>query len=325
MRTNLGLVEASGQPATVRIRVFTNEGQQVGDFTESLGPSEFKQFDQYLATKGITLNDGRIQVDVVSDTGRITAYASVLDNATADPLLVEATRVLDTKSRRFVVPGLARTTGNGANWQSDIRVFNPTSAPIAFSMTFYPQANPGGAIVRQRTVNPGQILALDNVLESGFSTTGAGAVHIETANESPLIVTARTYDRQPAGSYGQFIPAVTSADAIGAGQRSLQLLQVEHSDRFRTNVGLVEVSGQPLTVRITAIIPQRSTAPVITRNLAANEFVQLNGMLPNFMNVQGNAYNVRLVMEVVGGSGRLSSYASVIDNATQDPTYIPAQ
>jgi hypothetical protein len=324
-RTNLGLVEASGQPATVRIRVFNGDGQQLGEFVENLGPAEFKQFDQYLASKNITLTDGRMQIDVISDTGRITAYASVLDNATSDPLLVEATRVFSNKSRRFVVPGVARTTANGANWRSDLRVFNPTTAPITFTLTYYPQGNPGGAQSLQRTVNAGQVLAMNNVLESTFATSGAGAVHVETANESPLIVTARTYDQQPTGTYGQFVPAVSSADATGAGERSLQVLQVEHSDQFRTNVGLVEVTGQPVTVRITAIIPQRSTAPIITRQLQGNEFVQLNSILPNFMGVQGAAYNVRLTMEVVGGTGRLASYASMIDNSTQDPTYIPAQ
>src|SRR5512145_1483059 len=103
-----------------------------------------------------------MQIDVTSDTGRVIAYASVVDNGTADPLLVEATRVLNTKSRRFVVPGMARTTANGANWRSDLRVFNPTSAPITATLTYLPQGNPGGAQSLQRTIQPGQILAMDN-------------------------------------------------------------------------------------------------------------------------------------------------------------------
>jgi len=36
-------------------------------------------------------------------------------------------------------------------------------------------------------------------------------------------------------------------------------------------------------------------------------------------------YNGRIRVRVLGGSGRVSAYASVIDSRTEDPTYIPAQ
>ena len=35
--------------------------------------------------------------------------------------------------------------------------------------------------------------------------------------------------------------------------------------------------------------------------------------------------NGRVALEVVGGNGRVTGYASNIDNQTKDPTYIPAQ
>jgi hypothetical protein len=212
-----------------------------------------------------------------------------------------------------------------ANWQSDLRIFNPTSGPITATLNYYPEGAPNSPVSRQVTINGGQVLAMNNVLESTFGVTnGKGAVHVDTANESALVVTARTYDQRPSGTYGQFIPAVTSTDAAGPGDRPLQVLQVEHSDRYRSNLGLTEVSGQPVTVEIAAIIPGRSTAPIITETLAANEYKQLNGVLAARMGVT-NAYNVRLVVRVVGGSGRVASYISTIDNLTQDPTYVPAQ
>ena len=43
---------------------------------------------------------------------------------------------------------------------------------------------------------------------------------------------------------GQFVPAVTPADSVGDGDRSLQLLQLENSDAFRTNIGLAETTGK---------------------------------------------------------------------------------
>jgi hypothetical protein len=36
-------------------------------------------------------------------------------------------------------------------------------------------------------------------------------------------------------------------------------------------------------------------------------------------------YNGRVSVKVVGGSGKVVAYASIVDNSTQSPTYIPAQ
>jgi hypothetical protein len=57
--------------------------------------------------------------------------------------------------------------------------------------------------------------------------------------------------------------------------------------------------------------------------LAPNEFRQLNSVLA-LMGVP-NAFNARITIRVVGGTGRLAAYGSVVDNLTQDPTYVPSQ
>jgi hypothetical protein len=38
-----------------------------------------------------------------------------------------------------------------------------------------------------------------------------------------------------------------------------------------------------------------------------------------------NVYNARISLRVVDGDGKISAYGSVIDQTTQDPTYVPAQ
>jgi len=38
-----------------------------------------------------------------------------------------------------------------------------------------------------------------------------------------------------------------------------------------------------------------------------------------------NVYNGRISARVVGGTGRVAAYGSVIDNRTTDPTYVPSQ
>ena len=133
------------------------------------------------------------------------------------------------------------------------------------------------------------------------------------------MVTARTYNQTGSGTYGQFIPAVTPADAAGLGERTLQLLQLEQSDRFRTNIGLDEVSGNAATVEVSVIVPDSKTAIKAQIPLAANEFRQLS--LADFGVT--NAYNVRVTVKVISGTGRVTAYGSMVDQITQDPTYDP--
>lgn len=324
-RTNLGLLETSGQAATVSVSVFNNGGQKLGEFSESLRAGEHRQLDQYLATKGIQLNDGRIEVALTSTTGRVSAYASVLDNASSDPMLVAPVRLFEETANRRVISGVADIGTGTARWRSDVRVFNPLPNTIVpLTLRFYPQGAPGSPLTRQISVTAGEVLVLDNVLQDTFGISGAtGALHVETATASPLVVTARTFDLQSSGTYGQFIPAVVATDAVGLNERSLNVLQLEQSDPYRTNLGLAEVSGQPATVELNLVLPNSTAGTVLRINLAANEFRQLGSVLA--LMGASTGYNARISARVIAGAGRVFAYASNIDNLTQDPTYIPGQ
>jgi hypothetical protein len=121
---------------------------------------------------------------------------------------------------------------------------------------------------------------------------------------------------------GQFIPAITPAESVGAGDRSLQILQLEESPRYRTNVGIAEVNGLPATAEISVVLPDSKVTPVVQVPLGAYEFVQL----PVLSNIGiGNVYNTRISVRVIGGDGKVTAYGSVIDRNTLDATYVPAQ
>jgi len=91
------------------------------------------------------------------------------------------------------------------------------------------------------TINPGEVKKLDNLLSSLFGMTNVGgAMHVTTTAATPLVITGRTFNQTSNGTFGQFIPAVTAADAVGKTDRALQILQAEDSVRYRTNVGIAE-------------------------------------------------------------------------------------
>jgi hypothetical protein len=324
-RSNFGFAEAAGEPVDLQVRVYDAANTLLSTIGVSLKAREHRQINGMLSQAGITnLTDGRVEVQVMNGDGKVTAYVSPVDNQTNDPLLVNATLLGAASTNRTVVPGMAYINNGAAFWVSDLRVFNSGTTATAATLTFHPQGNPGAALTREITLNPGEIKVLDNVIGNLFGQpNGAGgAIAITTAQNAPLIATARTYNQTSNGTYGQFIPGVTPAQSAGLGDRALQILQLEQSSRMRTNIGMAETTGAPVTVEVSAIVPDSIATPVVSIPLAANEFRQISLAEFGFTDA---VYNARVTVKVIGGNGKVTAYGSAIDLITQDPTYVPAQ
>ncbi|MBW3670920.1 MAG: hypothetical protein KY432_04530, partial [Acidobacteria bacterium] len=324
-RTNLGIVEASGNAVDALVSVFDNAGTLVGSFTVAMQPGEHKQLNSVLEQQGITVENGRIEISAANGQGRLMAYGSVVDNITNDPQLVPAVTLGEDRGTKWVLPGVADLETGQASWRTDVRILNADGEPREVKLTYYPQNDPGVKKEAFLTLNAGEIEVLDDLLATFFgeSNTG-GVVHVETEATTNLVTTGRTYNREAdGGTFGQFIPAVNASRAVGRGEQALQVLQVEQSDRFRANLGLAEVTGQPVQVEVTAVIPGSKTSVKAIVSLQGNEFTQLVGVL-NSLGIS-EAYNARISVKVVNGGGRVVAYGSIVDNETQDPTYVPAQ
>lgn len=324
-RSNFGFAEGSGKPVDLQVRVYDAANTLLTTIGVSLQAREHRQINGMLASAGINnLSNGRVEVQVTNGDGKVTAYVSAVDNNTNDPLLVNATLLGAASTNRTVVPGMAFLNTGAAFWVSDLRVFNSGTTATPATLTFYPQGNPGAAVTRDITVNPGEIKVLDNVVGSLFAQpNGAGgSITITTPQAAPLVATARTYNQTSNGTYGQFIPGVTPAQSAGLGDRALQILQLEQSSRIRTNIGLAETIGAPVTLEVSAVVPDSIATPVVTIPLAANEFRQIS--LADF-GFTDAVYNARVTVKVVAGTGKVTAYGSAIDQITQDPTYVPSQ
>jgi uncharacterized repeat protein (TIGR01451 family) len=322
-RTNLGIVEGSGEPVSLLVKVFGANGALLTDFPVNLKGGQHTQLNGFLAQHQInSLDDGRVEVQVTSGNGKVTAYASVIDNETADPLLVAPVTLGQAGNTKWVVPGVADLSNGAANWQTDVRIFNAGAAPADLTLSFHSQ-NGGEPKTATLTLQPGEVRQLDRALSMFGVTQDGGAMHIATTEATRLVATARTYNQTTQGTYGQFIAAVTPAEAAGIGTRPLQLLQLEESSRYRSNVGFAEVSGKPVTLEVSIVPPDAKFTATVRVELAANEFRQLNSMLAGLG--IGEIYNARVSVRAIEGEGRATAYASVIDLKTNDPTLVPAQ
>jgi hypothetical protein len=329
-RTNIGFAEGSGQPAEFTVRLFGGDGKELAARGYSLKPFEQQQpsLAAFFAGAGITLpsiNDARVEVKMTSDTGRITAYASVLDNQTSDPLLVFPVDPTKITGKRFVVPGVAELTSPVSNFHTSMDIFNSSDKPVDVTLNYAPNGGSAPAAVKM-TLQGGEVKNIPNVLPDLWNIDGSGGAVVATvAQDTPLILTARTYSRDGnGGTFGQFIPGVGAADSVGLGERSLQVVQLENSPAYRTNLGLVEVTGKPVTIEIQAYNPDSKAAAKTSVTLGAGQFLQQGSIFPA-LGFTNNVYNGRISVTVTGGTGRVAAYGSVIDNRTSDPTYVPAQ
>src|SRR5439155_1351105 len=267
-----------------------------------LESGEQRQTTGFVPANGMpTLNDGRIEVEITSATGAVTAYASVLDNLTTDPLAVIPVDVSAVSSTRYIVPGIAELVRADTNFHSDVRIFNGGPSDVAATLAFFPFTGFPGAASKSLTIPRGQIVVLDNVLPTFFKVAATGgSILITTPASSSLVATARTYTIvDNGGTFGQFIPGVMPGDGVANGERALQVLQLEHSDGFRSNLGLVELTGNPVTVRVSLYQPDSKFTPSFDVDLGANEFKQLNGVIGMFLGADTQTYNARVSVEVI--------------------------
>jgi hypothetical protein len=137
------------------------------------------------------------------------------------------------------------------------------------------------------------------------------------------------------GTFGTGVPATTSAAALHAGQtRLIAGLQVASTKTigekkpatFRTNVGLVEISGQPATVRVTIVYSDLRASQLASRlltrtfSLAPHQFslLALSTLIAESNPLVDDLRDVRLDVTVIGGDGAVIPFAASTDNGTVD-------
>ncbi len=153
---------------------------------------------------------------------------------------------------RWMVSASADVSGSaGTNWRTDLRIVNTEDSAVTVRVYLLKNGQSNASLdtfVDVPVPADGQV-QLGNVLSSSFSFSGTGALLIEAPGDD-LVVTSRTYNQVPGGTYGQFIPGVPVELALAAGEDGY-LVYLAKSGSFRTNLGW---AGTPLasgTIRVT--------------------------------------------------------------------------
>jgi PKD repeat protein len=224
---------------------------------------------------------------------------------------------------RTLVPVAAQTGGvGGTSWRTELTLFNPGADAATVTMLFLPAAG-GNLLTRALFLPARQSITYENALLDVFGVaSGAGAIAVETSAigaRPDLRITSRTFTGSARGTYGQAVPDV-KADALDG---TLYLTALQSSDAYRTNVGLVNRASETVTTAVTLYTFSGGELATKTLSLDASSFQQLP-LVSLFPEIDGQAHDVLSMRVASTVANAVSVYASVVDNATQDPIYVHA-
>jgi sugar lactone lactonase YvrE len=226
--------------------------------------------------------------------------------------------------RTLYLPGAAHTPGfKGSSWTTDLEIHNRGDAAASYTVELLlrGQANTAPAAVAF-DLAPNTSVRYSDAVGELFDTEGAGTLRL-TAVDGDLMASAVTRTAEADGHYGQFIGAFDDAGAAGP-LTELRLIGLEASVAARTNIGVVSASGVPITVDIDLFTADGTAAGELTVELDAFSSAQISDVFASLGGkADGNDFFATVSSATPGA--RFFAYASVVDNGTNDPVFIPAE
>jgi plastocyanin len=320
-RTNLGFAETNGMETAVRVDFFDHLGAGIGSYALVLKPYSWQQLN--LTDMGIS--DGYENEDIraevfVESGGGVVAYASVVDNRTGDAVymsLVKEAFIVDRPHQLVAV--VARAQGAyGTDWRTEAVFFNPFDTQTA-RLTLTTSA---GSFDTDLEIPAGTVLRVPDLVSTlfpGLAGNLSGALHVLSARG--LLILSRIYNQTDAGTYGQFVPAMTEEELLGPDDEGF-VLQLASGPAYRSNFGLTEM--RMIDTRVLIELYDAQGDPLAGRNLLvpAGQNVQITNLFPAGGGAQ--AVDAAWARVTVLSGGLVYAYGSVVDNRTGDANFSPA-
>lgn len=303
-RTNVGLVNRGTSDMSATLTLYDASGSSIGLANVTVPANNFQQQALSAYFPGIAGNAYDVLSMRVSAAAAesLSAYASVVDNRSQDPVYIQA--VPAPAGESLTIPVVGRSPGaNGTFWRSDVAFFNPTADRINVNIKY-------AGVTKTLSLSARDTVILDDVLSEYGQTAGQGALFVSWSGSGP-IVTSRTYTSiEAGGTYGQSIDPVTAFGATG------YVPGLRWDASYRSNVGFVNGGTTAESFFVTVLSPTGSevASTVITLNPGELTQYAIGNLFPG---VNGN-----FTLAVRGdGDAKLFVYGSMVDNASGDPVF----
>jgi hypothetical protein len=319
--TNIGVLNLTDDELRVDFKFLDATGAEFGSRRIHAQPGAFAQVVAVISKlTGNPIIGGYATFTTTDDDARYLAYASVVDDASHDPTLVRPQPIATGgPATDLVIPAVASLPGSGGTtWRSQLDVVNASDESRSVTVDFIPS---DGMVIRglSRDLEPAAVWHFDDVVVGLLGGAGKGWLRI-TSPGAGIHAASRTFNDAASGTFGQLIPTETPAVATAQGERVV-LAGLSSEPGFRTNLGFTSLANETTVVTVTAYTNQGSSIGTTDVELPPNGFVQLERVLSDGFGFVGTAW------AEVGSDDPAAAFfahASVVDEATGDPIYIPA-
>ena len=232
---------------------------------------------------------------------------------------------LTAPAPQVLVPAAGAVGGlNGTFFRSDIAIYNFRNADQTVALRWLPQGQSGAGTQLVLIT----IRALSGVISEDFVTdfmhqSGLGAILVSAVNadgsaidpNGALFVTSRIWSPQPDKPTGTVSQTFPTIDTARINSSNIAILGQRLSDKYRTNVGIVNLSNSQQTFQVLQNSDVESFAPIVeTVTVPALSMQQI--ALPSVIPV--TALQVRVSATTAIGAGQWVAYGSTVDNVTGD-------
>ena len=240
-------------------------------------------------------------------------------NSGGSAVLVKDVSVTDTMT--YLLPVVTHAAGaNDSSWRTDLHVFIPEFASPGFEVEVEFAKGTERSMEKTLTLDSSTRVIPDFL---GEIKAGDDFGPVLLHSPVPLDIWSRTYVVSPSGvgTYGQLIPAELLDDSgqAVANETYWNIGGLRNTSRFRTNLGFVNPTGLTATVRVFVYdelgLPRGSfDVTVLPYQLRQDPMVRWYSDLP-----KDGGFSLRI--QSLNGVN-LISYASIIDNISNDPIYV---
>ncbi len=244
-----------------------------------------------------------------------------------------------------VIPVVAKTAGvAGTDWRSDLAIANLGTSGVPVGLAFFREATEQTlptAFPVLLTLEAGETRTVEDVLGTLFPAEGntKGALLVFGIpnpflpdEDIRLTVASRTYNNaNPEATYGQGVGSGLVGASYGHG--ASVLTGVRHDQRFRSNIGVVNMGPQPLEVLVATFDPAGGLVSEAARTVESFSLRQWNLGELGAAGVIGGRTEIRVEPDSITWDpcsagdelgeipGLFLAYLSKVDQATGDAEF----
>jgi hypothetical protein len=325
-RTNLMLTDVSGRGTEVNASASGPSGVVATEVVTFSAPRGGQmQFNGVAPMLGLSSSDtGALLIQ--PSRGETIGSVFVADNRTNDPTFFPPDIPVSVMR---VIPAIGHLDGaNGSKFRSDLYLFNNSSQAKILTLQAKLWDVPENPTTLPLTLLPHEARVIHDVLLNAFGKVGIARLRFTaqgSTSDTSVRVTSRTYTIDPGGgTYGFLMPPLNSFQSGGPGD-TLEMLGATLDPHFRTNLGLVDLTGFP------GVRAARARVEIIDDGGKSLDSFEISvpsagGMqIDDLFHGRGLAESARSVLiRVTTIEGMIGAYVAFVDNGTNDPTYVAA-